>query len=942
MMTRQKLAGARAHATDFRANWRRTATACAALLAFSAVEARAQSAGTTSPAASDDTGAGAVVVTGIRRSLQDSLQVKRGSDEIVEVISAEDIGKLPDESIADSLTRLPGLAGQRVQGRYQDISIRGLSPDFTSTLLDGFQQASTGDNRAAEFDQYPSELISGVTVYKSPDPNNIGQGLAGTVNLQTLNPLDRTKRVIAINVRGSQESGSKLNPGTSLAGSRISAAYVDQFRDGTVGFALGYAHLDAPEQEKHYHAWWWQPQDGLLPAADKGAQVLNGAEVYAYSRTLVRDAVMSTLEFKPNANFHSTNTLYYSKFKETELMHGAEWMDFAESTGPILNPTVATIGGQLINTSGTAQGVVPILISNWNTRKDTLLSFISRNTWDVNGWKLSGDLSYSYAERKETNMEQYAHYGATRTLDNLTYSGVASGQLPSFTPGLNYADASKVYLGDPAPWGGWGHDGTVHDPTTKDTFTEGKFMAKHDVEGGLSAIFKDFDVGFDYSDRVKQKTESDFNLFLNGSGGPSSYSSAFSALIPAAAIKGTSNLSFGGFPGMVGYDPQAVMSLYTLSPINDTNQYDRDWRVEELLGTAFFKATIRSEVHGMPVTGNLGAQYVYSTQKSRGFITQNTSGGTLGFVPYSKSVSYGEFLPSLNLRLELPFEQDIRFAAAREMSRPRLDDLRANASAGVSSPGPLGYGSWSGNGGNPNLRPWLANAIDLTYDKYFSKASYISFAYFYKDVQTYIYTQDNPHYDFTGYPNISGYPVNPATGNFGDYQRPNNGQGGKVEGIELGGNFEGRLISPWLNGFGVDAGASRTWTTIMSAGPTSPGVPLPGLSGTVASWTAYYEKDGFSARIGQRYRSAYRGQVAALFALLSYTEIAASRTTDAQLSYEFKTGRLAGLTLLLQGYNLTNSPYKEYMGNTPNPNPTQLGKYETYGRTLLFGFNYKM
>ncbi|PMZ00379.1 hypothetical protein, partial [Pseudomonas sp. FW306-02-F02-AB] len=86
------------------------------------------------------------------------------------------------------------------------------------------------------------------------------------------------------------------------------------------------------------------------------------------------------------------------------------------------------------------------------------------------------------------------------------------------------ADTSKIYLGDPAPWGGWGHDGTVHNPTTKDTFTEGKVMAKHDVEGGLSAIFKDFDVGFDYSDRVKQKTESDFNLFLNGSGGPSSYS----------------------------------------------------------------------------------------------------------------------------------------------------------------------------------------------------------------------------------------------------------------------------------------------------------------------------------------------------------------------------------------------------------------------------------
>ena len=941
-MERDALAGACANAVRIRINWRRTATACAALLALTAVDAHAQATGAAPAAApADDSNAGSVVVTGLRRSLQESLQVKRNSDEIVEVVSAEDIGKLPDESIADSLTRLPGLAGQRVQGRYQDISIRGLSPDFTSTLLDGFQQASTGDNRAAEFDQYPSELISGATVYKSPDPNVVGQGLAGTVDLHTLNPLDLPKRVIAINVRGSTNNEGKLNPSSSTSGSRISAAYIDQFRNGTIGVVLGYAHLDAPEQEKHYHAWWWQGQDGLLPPADAGAQVLNGAEVYAYSRSLIRDGVMSSLEFKPNANLHSVNTFYYSKFKETELMHGAEWMDFAESTGPILNPQVATQGGTFINTSGTAQGVVPILISNWNSRKDTLMSFISRNTWDAHGWRFSGDLSYSYAQRKETNMEQYAHYGATRTLDNLTYSGVASGRIPSFTPGLNYADTSKVYLGDPAPWGGWGHDGTVHDPTAKDTFTEGKVMAKHDVPGALSAVFKDFDVGFDYSDRVKQKTESDFNLFLNGSGGPSSYSSAFSALIPASAIRGTTSLAFGGFPGVVGYDPRAVMSLYTLSPINDTNQYDRDWRVEELLGTAFFKATIRSEVQGLAVTGNLGAQYVASTQKSRGFVTNNTSSG-LAFAPYSKSVSYGEFLPSLNLRLELPYEQDLRFAAAREMSRPRLDDLRANASAGVSSPGPLGYGAWSGSGGNPNLRPWLANAIDITYDKYFSKSSYVSLAYFYKDVRTYIYTQDNPRFNFAGYPNISGYPVNPVNGNIGDFTMPVNGQGGKVEGLEIGGNFEGRLISPWLNGFGVDAGASRTWTTIQSNGPSSPGVPLPGLSGTVASWTAYYENDGFSARISQRYRTAYRGQVAALFALLSYTEVAASRTTDAQLSYEFKTGRLAGLTLLLQGYNLTNEPYKEYLSNTPNPNPTQLGKYETYGRTLLFGFNYKM
>ena len=217
-----------------------------------------------------------VVVTGIRQSLAAAAQVKRTSDEVVEAVAAEDIGKLPDESIADTLTRLPGLAGQRVAGRYQDLSIRGLPTDFTATLLDGFQQASTGDNRAAEFDQYPSELVNRATVYKTPDPDFVGQGLAGTVNLQTLNPLDSPHRVFVINVRGSDNSEGKVNPGTKTQGDRISGAYIDKFANDTVGLSVAVAHSDTPEQEHHYHAWWWSG----APGTQANSTTLNGAELY--------------------------------------------------------------------------------------------------------------------------------------------------------------------------------------------------------------------------------------------------------------------------------------------------------------------------------------------------------------------------------------------------------------------------------------------------------------------------------------------------------------------------------------------------------------------------------------------------------------------------------------------------------------------------------------
>src|SRR4051812_35835915 len=140
-----------------------------------------------------------VVVTGIRHGIENSIAVKKTNDSIVEAITAEDIGKLPDTSIAESIARLPGLAAQRVNGRAQVISIRGLGPRYGATLLNGREIVSTGDNRSVELDQFPSELINSATVYKTPDAALVGQGLSGTLNMQTIRPLDFQKSQLALN-----------------------------------------------------------------------------------------------------------------------------------------------------------------------------------------------------------------------------------------------------------------------------------------------------------------------------------------------------------------------------------------------------------------------------------------------------------------------------------------------------------------------------------------------------------------------------------------------------------------------------------------------------------------------------------------------------------------------------------------------------------------------
>ncbi len=129
---------------------------------------------------------GVIVVTGYRASLENAVNNKKSAELIVESVSAEDIGKLPDASIAESIARLPGLTSQRLSGRSNAITIRGFAPDFSTTLLNGREQTSTGDNRAVEYDQYPAEVVSAVNVYKTPMATLIGQGLSGTVDMRAV------------------------------------------------------------------------------------------------------------------------------------------------------------------------------------------------------------------------------------------------------------------------------------------------------------------------------------------------------------------------------------------------------------------------------------------------------------------------------------------------------------------------------------------------------------------------------------------------------------------------------------------------------------------------------------------------------------------------------------------------------------------------------------
>ncbi len=179
-----------------------TATGCAILLLAAAHSASAQQAPATPTASDQNDQLQEVVVTGIRKGIQDAIKEKQNNNDIVEAVSAEDIGKLPDFDIADSIARLPGVSAQLDQyGNATQISIRGMGPDFVGTTLNGRDQTSTSQTRSVDFASYPGELINQVVVYKTPDAGLIGQGLAGTVDIRTIKPLDYSDMKVAVNAR---------------------------------------------------------------------------------------------------------------------------------------------------------------------------------------------------------------------------------------------------------------------------------------------------------------------------------------------------------------------------------------------------------------------------------------------------------------------------------------------------------------------------------------------------------------------------------------------------------------------------------------------------------------------------------------------------------------------------------------------------------------------
>lgn len=871
-----------------------------------------------------------VVVTGIRYSIANAVERKNEASSIVEVVSAEDIGKLPDVSIADSISRLPGLATQRVDGRAQVINIRGMSEQFAGTLLNGREQVSTGDSRGAEFDQYPAELINSVVVYKTPDAALIGQGLSGTVDLQTVRPLSFGERRMVFSGQGEYNSLGNVADGIDDKGYRAAFSYVDQFADNTIGVALGLARLDSPFQEQHYKQWWWASGattdswgGNQQPGKPDEAITLQGQEGWVKSRNLVRDGVMGVLEFQPNDRWHSILDVYYSRFDQDELMRGTMWSNdpwFTNEAGGHVDyrdPEVTDFSGHPFLTGGTMTGVQPVVRNDNNTRSDKLWSAGWNTSLDLDAWTLEFDLSYSRAEREQSVLETYAgrlgpqEVGFQIPLRN----GFGDYSMPDMS------DPSAVYLWDPQHWG---HDGRMEDSRQVDTIKAGRFDINRAFESGfISSI----DAGVNFNRRSKEKTAQVYFADLKNGRAP--------VPVDPGMLVSPSSLGFLGMGNVLSFDPRSLLGTYydvTLSESND--DVLKDYIVEEDVNTGYVRANIDTDLtDDIALRGNFGVQYIHTEQSSTGFNANS------GVIAGSQTIgtTYNDVLPSLNLAADFGNGYLLRLGWAKTLMRAPINYLSAASSAGVNQ-----FGEWSGSGGNPTLEPYRATAVDLSFEKYLGEGSYVALALFHKKLQSYVYQQQIMGWDFTGYPNDSGYT---PLSNIGTFYTWANGEGGYMRGVEFGSALTGELLHPVLRGFGLQFNASYTESSIDPDGPGGSSTDtIPGLSKVVANATVYYENQGFAIRLSDRYRDKYRGEYSALFGQRQYRYTLPENQLDLQLSYEFAdSSSLHGLQLLFQVNNLNNSAFRTQVSEASGSTGLLLPEeYTEYGRQYLLGFRYEL
>ena len=855
-----------------------------------------------------------IVVTGIRESLQEAVDVKRRAPVIADVISSTDLGRFPDDNVAESLQRITGVQIQKRRGEGSQVSIRGLPPVFTQTTLNGRNLASAfnagGATRSFEFGALPSEFVNRLEVYKTPTAAIPEGGLSGTVIIRTPRPLDVGRRQIAVSVQGAyDQNAGDIAP-------KASALLTDTFADDTVGVTLGVAYQERVSETQSLIGRGFR-------RSRQGVQNIVIADKFVDKKE--RASLLGTVEWEPTPDARLFIDGFYSSL-ETDAPRFASEFQFGNSIagGPTsqINPDLTTyenVGGDMLATRLGITNVEMRAASRWEYRDGDTYSLSGGGDFQIDSWNMRFEASYSKSQQTYDNL----NIATLGILPDAAYDATLDDVIS-----LTLSQASQDAFYDPDSYRILSVNGEFGSTIDDEIFQTRLDFERETDFGPVTAI----KFGGQLSRQEQIGTSS--RLVISGPA-----FGALTGLSESPIFPGTFNAA--PFIDFVGAGSGAYLGAYngpaefpSLLTVSTTRDWINEFGRENLAGAGAVSVNnaaridvvetaysaygqLDMETPDGKVRGNIGMRYVHTKQLSSGvapdlsrIVNLPNSGGVIiipGEEPVTVSRDYNDWLPSANMIIDATDDLLVRFGASRTMARPNLADISPSTTAGSTPP--------TITSRNPNLDPFRANNFDAAIEWYYDDDAILSATLFYKDIVSLIVSERT----------LQNLPV---TADFGDgtsapqvlefaVQSLVNGDGATLKGIELG--FQDGFSG--LPGFLSNTGVLLNYTYLDNSNQEE----LVGASKHNVNASAYYESDSLALRVSYTWRSKY---------LISPTEqegdgqfIKAGGSLDGNITYNINDN----FSVVLEGINLLDTPITSVDGNGFP------AIFEDNGRRLLFG-----
>ncbi|MDB5429266.1 MAG: TonB-dependent receptor [Caulobacter sp.] len=866
----------------------------------------------------DPTAVDEVVVTGIRQSLEKAIQVKRESDNQVDAISATDIGKLPDKNVADALQRLPGVntsSAASGEGGFDEndrVSIRGTSPSLTQVVIDGHAVA-TGDwfildqfqtvGRSVSFDLLPSEVVQGVSVYKTQDASLLEGGVAGLIDIQTRDPLRFANKItMEGSVQGAYNTLSKeTRP-------QINALLGWKNEAGTLGIVVQGFHEERSVRRYGQETLGYTTITGGCPAPTcmatgnaipsligVQAPTLIGSSLFQQEKK--RDGGFAAIAFEPNDTWSFNLSGFYSKLNASNT--NSNYMYWGSRLLQNSVPTAYTVVNNTLVAATFPAAFGP-------DQQGLVVDNIVRPDASGKSYYVNLDTTWKFSDKLTFKGQIGYTEGVGDTPTEPAYE-VMGG-----TAGISYARSGNGWVVNPVAGAGYVNPqspaGLANAWSWNETFTStdkelyGKIDGVWDVDVG---VINKVMFGVRAAKHTRQVDGWDRGCTLGANGqcfgaGAQPYSATNPTPYPGGFNSGAL-----GIPGLlipITGDPNKIIAILdgvtdpARGPISHIIQpqnyyWPGAFKVEEV----DYEGYAMAKVGGDHWRGNFGLRLVGTRETPHANISDPlavpgpaaTAKGdifTSAYGPYyvtNETHNYFDVLPSVNLTFDLADNVLLRVSAAETMSRPDFSALGGTVS--------LSDTSLTGSGGNPNLRPVKSASFDFALEYYYGPASVAAISLFYDDLSSYVsYSTSNQVYYSLFYNAFKTYNVS----------SPVNASG-KVQGIEL------QVQQPIAYGFGFQANATY------ADGHENSGAPLVGTSRYTYNLVGYYEGHGLSVRAAYTYRSHY-------FVGLDRSSAENQDnygTLDASINYQLTPN----ISINIDALNLTDNLLKYYGANKTQP-----------------------